>query len=99
MRHALAFCGAVLFLGSAAPAHAYCCVFNPAICQAVCGAACCGAALTNATPVSPDRLGNFQVQQLMSEYNQAELTEPNGAFLRLLKPTVDARRATVPAVQ
>ncbi len=80
MRYLSAVLFAVTSFAVSSPAYAYCC-WNPAICQAVCGAACCGADLKIATPVSPDRLGNFQIQDLMSTYNQAE-TEANRAGLK-----------------
>ena len=91
MRSSALILGAAIFLGPVAPAQAYCYVFNPAICVAVCGSACCGEGLTIATPVDPGALGNFEIQMLMSEFNQAARTEPNGAAARLLKAEADRR--------
>src|SRR5690606_12315872 len=54
---------ALATFGATGPAHAYCC-WNPAICQAVCEAACCGANLTIPRPSSPQRLQSFSVQDL-----------------------------------
>lgn len=91
MRLATLLVGIFALAGTASPALSYCC-WNPAICQAVCGSKCCGADLKFATPVDSRALSNFQIQDLMSTYNQAEARSD---LKRLLGEEIKRRGGTV----
>lgn len=87
--------GALGLFALSAPAQAYCC-WNPAICKAVCGSACCGADLKIATPVDSRALANFEIQDLMSTYNQAEQEDEKGDFVKVLGNEIKRRGGRLP---
>jgi hypothetical protein len=95
MRYVLIGLLALLPFGASAPAYAICC-WNPAICNAVCGSACCGENLTIATPVDPAALGRFSVQDLQKAQAESSKVSARSDFLTVLQKEI-ARRSSSPA--
>jgi len=68
----------------------YCC-WNPAICEAVCGSACCGNNLTTASDSAA--LGKISVRQLKTEAKKAK--SKNADLHKVLQTEIDQRPAPV----
>lgn len=96
MRYALTGLITIVTLGSTSPAYAYCC-WNPAICQAVCGSACCGANLSVGTPQDPAGLRNFSVQDLQRAQTEARREARSSDFLKVLDAEIERRSSSGPA--
>lgn len=77
------------------------CFFNKAICQAICEKDCCDN-LAIETPANPAQLRSFQIQDLMSEFTQAERRGARDRFQTILQAEIERRRTvrgTKPAVR
>ena len=83
---------ALATFGATGPAHAYCC-WNPAICQAVCEAACCGASLTISRPSSPQRLQSFSVQDLTRAQSEARREAASSDFVKIIGAEISRRNS------
>lgn len=87
---------AFLAVTAAGPAVAadYCCKTNPAICQAICGARCCGD--TNKLSAGAPKMTPIDTAELQSELRAAQGTASD-TFIRTLRAEIATRDAAAPA--
>jgi hypothetical protein len=90
MRYLLFTFVALTTFGTTGQAIAYCC-WNPAICQAVCNAACCGASLKISRPSSPERLQSFSVEDLKRAQSEAMRESTSSDFVKLIGAELSSR--------
>ena len=87
--------GAASFLMPAA-AQAYCCKSHPAICQAICGSACCEKASNRLSSGGNSAMTPISTRDIEAELKSAK-SGGGQDFAKALQAELDRRKAAAPA--